>query len=91
MTRGTRHPGRVLEASGAPAAGALVAVEWSDVPVPEVALVADADGGFVLFLPAGRFRIAAHARGRRATVEVEAPREEDIEIVLPGSEDGAAS
>jgi hypothetical protein len=48
---------------GQPAAGALVAVPRSSVPVPELALLADATGLVRFRLPSGCFTIEAYTEG----------------------------
>jgi hypothetical protein len=73
------HRGRVLDRQGHPVEGALIGVEWGTAPVPEIALVSDADGRFALDLPAGRFRIWVHAPdGRRTVLEVAGGGGEEI-------------
>jgi hypothetical protein len=60
---------RVLEHDGSPVVGALVVVEWSDVPVPEIALVTSERGEVAMRLLPGRYRLAAIAAGARAILE----------------------
>ena len=60
---------RVVDTTGAAVAGAIVAIEASTVPVPEIALVTDDDGIARLSLPPGKFRIGARTKdGRQASV-----------------------
>lgn len=49
----------VLWSDGRPADGAMVTVPRSTVPVPELALIADAAGRVLLHLPPGRFTVEA--------------------------------
>lgn len=54
--------GTVLGATGAPVAGAAVLIAAAPVPVPDVALLSSADGGFTLSVPAaGRYRLGARS------------------------------
>jgi hypothetical protein len=62
---------RVKRSDGRPAADAMVSVPRSTVPVPELALVADAAGAVTLRLPPGRFTIEAFTEdGASGSTEV---------------------
>jgi carboxypeptidase family protein len=75
--------GRVVDASGAPVPDALVTIVESTVPMPEIALMVDADGRFALRLPAGRFRLRGHGAGGSGDAEVEVDgAAADDEIVI---------
>ena len=77
------RPGRVVNRNGAPVPDALVSIVESTVPMPEVALVGDADGRFALSLPPGRFTLRAHAAAGTGQVDVEGtPTEHEIVIVI---------
>jgi hypothetical protein len=80
----TERRGRVVDADGAPVPGAQVVIVVSSVPMPEIALVSDANGSFSLRLPAGRFTLRAHGPGGTSgAVEVEgAPDTGGIVIVV---------
>jgi hypothetical protein len=61
----------VLRSDGRPAGGAMVTVPRSTVPVPELALVADATGAATLDLPPGRFTIETFTKdGSRGRTEI---------------------
>ena len=79
----TERRGRVVDADGAPVPAQVVIVV-SSVPMPEIALVSDANGSFSLRLPAGRFTLRAHGPGGTSgAVEVEgAPDTGGIVIVV---------
>jgi hypothetical protein len=80
--------GRVVDASGAPVPNALVTIVESTVPMPEIALMCDADGRFSLRLPAGRFRFRAHGAGGSGDAEVEvdgAPAADDEIVIVIGA------
>ena len=65
--------GRVIDAGGAPVAGARVTIVESPAPMPEMAMVTDEEGRFSLFLPAGRFLLHADGdEGASGTAVVEA-------------------
>jgi hypothetical protein len=74
--------GRVVDARGAPAADALVTVVAGSVPVPEIALLVDADGRFALRLPDGRFTLRAHGAAGSGEAEIERPRDGSVVIAL---------
>jgi hypothetical protein len=75
--------GRVVDARGAPVPDALVTIVESTVPMPEIALLCDAEGRFWLRLPAGRFRLRAHGGGGSGDAEVEgAPADDEIVIAI---------
>jgi hypothetical protein len=68
--------GVVVDGAGAPVPGAYVVVVEASVPVPEIALVADAQGGFAVNLPEGTFLLRAEADGRSGEGEVTVPATE---------------
>jgi hypothetical protein len=71
----------VLDAGGRPVAEAFVSVVEATVPVPEIALVTEADGTFQIGLPPGRFRLrATTADGRAGDVEVSGESDEEMVI-----------
>jgi hypothetical protein len=80
----TKRHGRVVDANGAPVPGALVVIVASTTPMPEIALVGDAEGKFVLWLPPGRFTLRAHSpEGTIGDADVEgAPSVEEIVVVV---------
>lgn len=80
----TERHGRVVDADGAPVPGAQVVIVVSSVPMPEFALVSDANGSFSLRLPAGHFTLRAHGpSGASGEVEVrEAASADGIVIML---------
>jgi hypothetical protein len=57
--RGKMVKVRVRRSDGRPAIGAMVSVPRSTAPVPELALVADADGVATFYLPTGRYTVEA--------------------------------
>ena len=78
---------RVKRSGGRPAAGAMVGVPRSTVPVPELALVADAGGVTRLRLPPGRFTIEAFTQdGGRGSVDiaVEDDRAMQVDLLVEG-------
>jgi hypothetical protein len=67
---------RVVNETGAPVAGALVSVAWSNVPFPEIALVTDAKGEVRMQLADGQYHIVAHAAdGRNGILEAAVRKE----------------
>lgn len=56
--------GRVVDLAGRPVPGAFVTVTSGPLPVPEIALVTDLDGGFDLRLPAGSWTLQARIEQR---------------------------
>ena len=69
--------GRVVDAAGAPVAGARVTIVESPSPMPEMAMLADDDGRFSLHLPLGRFVLRADgAEGERGEAVVEGVRDD---------------
>lgn len=73
----------MVTADGQPAKGAIVAVTWGTAPTPEIGIVADDEGGFIVALPPGRFRLQANAQGKSGQAEVEVASEApSIEIKL---------
>jgi hypothetical protein len=59
--------GSVVTASGQPVAGAFIQVSAAGAasgPIPDIAVMSDADGNFVWRLQPGSYRIAALANGR---------------------------
>lgn len=89
MTEGrnvtVNRAGRVLDASGRPVAGAVVAVVSGTAPTPEIGIRSGADGRFTVALPAGKFRLQAHAGGQAGAVEVEGDGGEEIVIQIQPS------
>jgi hypothetical protein len=82
MSKPVRRSIKVKGKTGKPVEGVLVAIAWSTVPFPEIALMTDADGIVSLFLPAGHFRIVANAPdGRSGTADVNG-QEGGEEIVI---------
>lgn len=79
MKRSWLH-GVVEDAAGAPVPGAYVVVVEASVPMPEIALVADAEGGVAVNLPEGRFRLRAEADGRSGEVDVTVPGDDPVRI-----------
>ena len=73
----------MVTADGRPAPGAIVAVTWGTAPTPEIGIVAGDDGGFVVALPPGRFRLQANSGDKSGQAEVEVAGEAPtIEIRL---------
>lgn len=66
----SEHTGRVVDAHGAPVAGAIIVVTQGTVPFPEIALVSDDEGRFWLRLPAEHFRLQARAGSSIGELEV---------------------
>jgi len=76
---------RVLRSDGNPAGGVMVTVPRSSVPIPEMALVANAAGVATLHLPSGRFTVEAFtedgdAGSAELTIEADGVRSVDVEI-----------
>lgn len=64
--------GRVHNATGQPVAGARITAQSLDQPtrpIPEIAILSDADGRFVWPLRPGRYRLAAVVDGRELATE----------------------
>ena len=78
--------GRLVAPSGGPVAGARITARSLDRPagpVPEIAILSDADGRFVWPLRPGRYRLAALVGGREvaaATATVEPGRIATLEL-----------
>lgn len=72
--------GVVVDHAGEPVPLAHVVVVAGSVPVPEIALVADEQGGFAINLPEGAFRLRAEVSARVGEVEVTVPRVEFVRI-----------
>ena len=68
---GDELAGQVVDARGEPVPDALVTIPAGTVPMPEIALQADAAGRFALRLPPGRFTLRAHGPGGTGDVEIE--------------------
>lgn len=84
MSRLMARHGRVVDVRGAPVRDAQIVIVASTVPMPEIALVSDAEGRFSLMLPPGRFTLRAHGPGGvTGDVAVEgAPNASDIIICI---------
>jgi hypothetical protein len=74
--------GRVVDARGDPVPDALVTIVEGTVPMPEIALLVDADGRFRLRLPAGRFTLRAHGGGGSGDAVVEVPGDREALITV---------
>jgi len=74
--------GVVVDGADAPVPGAYVVVVEASVPLPEIALVADAQGGFAINLPDGTFRLRAEHDGRSGEVEVAVPATDAVRVQL---------
>jgi hypothetical protein len=57
----TERRGRVVDVNGSPVPSATIVIVASTVPMPEIAIVSDAQGRFTLNLPPGRFTLRAHS------------------------------
>ena len=79
---GDELAGQVVDARGAPAPDALVTIVAGTVPMPEIALLVDAEGRFALRLPDGRFTLRAHAAAGAGEAEVERPRDAEVVITV---------
>jgi hypothetical protein len=79
---GDEVAGRVVDAAGAPVPEALVSIVAGTVPMPEIALMADAEGRFALRLPAGRFTLRAHGPGGSGEAEVAPPSAAEVVITV---------
>jgi protocatechuate 3,4-dioxygenase beta subunit len=79
--------GRVVDASGRGIAGARVMVTAAPGPVPDMAMLTDADGGFVIGAARpGRYTIAAttDAAAGEHSVTVATDPIRGVELRLPG-------
>jgi hypothetical protein len=74
--------GQVVDARGAPVPDALVTIPAGTVPMPEIALLVDAEGRFTLRLPDGRFTLRAHGGGGTGDAEVERPGDDEVVITV---------
>jgi hypothetical protein len=83
MQSGSRKKGVVVDQEGRPVGGASVAVISGTAPVPEIAIRADRDGAFLLWVPVGSFTVEAHAPdGASGTIEVSETSVEPIVLRL---------
>ena len=84
MTHPTERFGRVVDSGGAAVPYAHIVIVASSVPMPEIALVSDDAGRFLLRLPAGVFTLRAHGPGGVGEAEVAGtPADSDIVITIP--------
>ena len=83
--------GRVVDAAGRPVPGARVTIVDSPSPMPEMAILADGEGRFSLFLPPGRFVLRADGAEGEAgeAVVVDRQREVTVAVALRRDQDGA--
>lgn len=72
--------GVVVDGADAPVPGAYLVVVEASVPLPEIALVADAQGGFAINLPEGTFRLRAEHDGRAGEIRVTVPATDAVRI-----------
>jgi hypothetical protein len=79
---GDELAGQVVDARGAPVPDALVTIVAGTVPLPEIALMADAEGRFTLRLPDGRFTLRGHGPAGTGDAEVERPRDAEVVIAV---------
>lgn len=84
-----RH-GLVLDRRSRPVSGATVSVQWGSSPTADVAFATDDAGRFRVALPAGHFRIGAHApNGLNGSVETvvsaSEPAPDDLVIFVGGT------
>jgi hypothetical protein len=79
---GDEVAGQVVDARGAPVPDALVTIVAGTVPMPEMALMVDAKGRFVLRLPDGRFTLRAHGAAGTGEAEVERPGDDAVVIAV---------
>ena len=79
---GDELAGQVVDARGAQVPDALVSIVAGTVPMPEIALLVDAEGRFALRLPDGRFTLRAHAAAGTGDAEVERPRDRAVVITV---------
>jgi len=74
--------GVVVGPDRGPLAGAYVVIVAASVPLPEITLVTDAQGGFAINLPEGTFRLRADVGGRSGEVGVAVPGDETVRITV---------
>ena len=75
----------MVDATGKPVAGALVAVVWGTRPTPDIGRRTNQEGVFQVALPPGRYRIRAFTEGATGEVEVEGGVEDEIVIPIHSS------
>lgn len=73
MTGLSEVAGQVVDADGHPVPDARLVIVAGTVPVPEIALLSDADGRFSLRLPPGVFTLRAHGPAGTGALEVTSP------------------
>lgn len=76
--------GRVVDVNGAPVPNAQIVIVGSAVPLPEIALLSDANANFSVRLPPGSFTLRAHGpHGSTGEVEVqEGLKTNDVVITI---------
>jgi len=82
----TTISGRVVDANGRGIAGARVMVTAAPGPVPDMAMLTDADGRFVIGAAVpGRYTVAAHTDAATGELAVQASGDpvEGVELRLP--------
>lgn len=84
MTSLSEVVGRVVDADGAPVPDARVVIVAGSVPMPEIALLCDEDGRFVLRLPPGTFTLRAHGPTGSGDVAVRSPPPDGEVVVVIG-------
>jgi len=85
----TAHRGYVVNTDGSPVPAAMIVFVESSVVMPEIALLADDDGQFIVRLPAGSFTLRAYGPAGEtgeASLVVDPPRAEEITIVVGGAQ-----
>jgi hypothetical protein len=91
VRKGRVHVFCVVDASGDPVKGALVAVARGTAATPEIAYRSADDGTVAIHLPDGKFHIVVTApdgRTARTVVETAAAHPATIEIRLPRTSGG---
>lgn len=76
----------MIDAAGRPAQGAIVVVVSGTAPTPEVGIRTDADGRFMVALPAGKFHLQASTRTDTGSVDVDGGESSEIVIRLQGTD-----
>lgn len=72
---------RIRRSDGQPAVGAIVSIPRSTAPVPELALLADAEGAVTFHLSNGRYTVEAYTEdGGRGSADITVDNGEPITL-----------